>query len=262
MIQYSLGERIMTVNNVSLSYDTTPVLRDINIEVDDILVPGKVTGQIRSIVGLSGCGKTSLFNMMAGYIIPTTGQILVDQDQHRVKKGDMGVVPQDYPLLNHRTVRRNFELALQSVKGKEKTDMINEYTEYFGLTPQLNHFPCDLSGGQRQRAAILQQVFAGNKIILMDEPFSGLDTRMKDKVIELLLKIAALNEYNTLIIISHDIASCCAISDHVHVIGGNTGEGSTIIKTYDFLAEDLAYHPEIQRMPKFMDIIEEIKRIM
>lgn len=74
------------------------------------------------------------------------------------------------------------------------------------------------------------------------------------------MKLANLNEYNTLIIVSHDIESACAISDTVHVLA-NDGNGSKIIKSYDFLAENLAYQPEVKEMPRFREIMKEIKSI-
>lgn len=151
--------------------------------------------------------------------------------------------------------------ASADIADQEKKEIIDSYGSYFLLSESMDKFPCELSGGQRQRVSILQQVLAGNKFILMDEPFSGLDLVMKDKVIDLLLKIANLNEYNTLVIVSHDIESACAISDTVHVLGNPDGNGSTVIKTYDFLQEGLAYEPGIRDIPRFREIIKEIKSI-
>lgn len=262
MIQYSKQELILSAKEVSLAYDEKRVLNNINFDIHNITRPGMIQGQIISIVGRSGCGKSSLFKLLSGYNKPTNGTIGVGVDQHDVKTGEMGVVPQDYPLFNHRTVQENLSLALSSQKGKEKIDTIKSYTDHFELSEHLDKYPCELSGGQKQRVSILQQVLAGNRFILMDEPFSGLDTLMKDKVIELLIKIANLDEMNTLIIVSHDIESTCAISDTVLVLADKTGEGSTIVKSYDFLAEGLAYETGIKEMPKFRQIIQEIKSLI
>ena len=259
MIDHKIEELILSVKDISLNLSGKQILKDVSFDVHNITRPGLVQGQIISICGRSGCGKTSLFDILSGFNKPNSGTVKIDLDQHDVRKGEMGVVPQDYPLLGHNTIRRNFELAL--VKGPDSKKTIEEYAEYFNLTEQLEKYPCDLSGGQRQRASVLQQVLAGNRFILMDEPFSGLDCLMKDKMIDLLLKVANLNEYNTLIIVSHDIESACAISDTVHVMANNDGKGAKIIKTYDFIAEDLAYHEDIKEMPKFRAIIKEIKSI-
>jgi ABC-type branched-subunit amino acid transport system ATPase component len=262
MIDYKKEQLILSVNNVSLTYDERPILRDINMQVHNVTRPGFTQGQIIAICGRSGCGKTSLFKLLSGYNKSTSGEIKVGEDQHDVKTGEMGVVPQDYPLFNHRTIMSNLSLALTSLKGKEKTDIINQYAEHFELSDQLEKYPCDLSGGQRQRVSILQQVLAGNKFILLDEPFSGLDTIMKDKVVDLLVKVSNLDEMNTLVVVSHDIESSCAIADTVFVLANKDNTGSTVVKTYDLLEEGLAYKEGIKEIPRFREILSEIKSLI
>jgi ABC-type nitrate/sulfonate/bicarbonate transport system ATPase subunit len=177
--------------------------------------------------------------------------------------GEVGMVPQDYPLFEHRTIYQNLAIALGKANLNGQGPSIKEYSEYFSLLEHLEKYPSELSGGQKQRVSILQQVLAGNRFILMDEPFSGLDCIMKDKVIDLLVKVSNLNEYNTLIIVSHDIESSCAISDTVYVLSkSGDQEGSSIVKTYDLLSEGLAYTPDIKDNPKFQGIIKEIKTII
>ena len=261
MIDYKKEQLILSVKDVCLSYDEKPILKNINMEIHNVTRPGLVQGQIVAICGRSGCGKTSLFKLLSGYNKPTSGTIQVNEDLHAVKTGEMGVVPQDYPLFNHRTIMSNLSLALSSQKGKVKIDTINQYASHFELTDQLQKYPCDLSGGQKQRVSILQQVLAGNRFILMDEPFSGLDCIMKDKVVELMIKVANLDELNTLVVVSHDIESSCAIADTVYVLANNDGEGSTVVKSYDLLKEGLAYNPDIKEDPKFRSIIKEIKSL-
>jgi len=262
MIDYKKEELILSVNNVNLTYDEKPILKDINMQVHNVTRPGFTQGQIIAICGRSGCGKTSLFKLLSGYNKSTSGDIKVGVDQHDVKTGEMGVVPQDYPLFNHRTIMSNLSLALTSIKGKEKIELIKQYAEHFELADQLEKYPCDLSGGQRQRVSILQQVLAGNKFILLDEPFSGLDTIMKDKVVDLLLKVSNLDEMNTLVIVSHDIESSCAIADTVFVLANKDNEGSTVVKTYDLLKEGLAYKEGIKELPRFRGILSEIKSLI
>jgi ABC-type nitrate/sulfonate/bicarbonate transport system ATPase subunit len=257
-IDYKKEETILSVKGVSLAYEK-PVLNNVNFEIHNIVRPGITQGQVIALVGASGCGKSSLFRLLAGYNRPDAGEILVGTDLHPVQIGEMGVVPQDYPLFQHQTVMGNLSLALTGIARKEKIDTIKEYSNYFQLLDHLEKFPCDLSGGQKQRVSILQQVLAGNHFILMDEPFSGLDVLMKDKAIELMLKVSNLHELNTLVVVSHDIESSCAIADTVYLLSNRDGAGSTITHTYDLLEEGLAYEKEIKDLPKFREIIRDIK---
>ena len=262
MVTYEKKEVILSVKDVCLKYEDKQVLNNINFEVRDIVRPGITTGQIISILGASGSGKSSLFKLLSGYLKPNSGDIKVGSDLHHIQLGEIGVVPQDYPLFEHETVFNNLELALKTQTGKTKEDTIKSYAQYFDLSAHLEKYPCNLSGGQKQRVSILQQVLAGNRVILLDEPFSGLDSIMKDKVIDILIKVANLDELNTLVIVSHDIESAAAISDTVHVISNRDGNGSTIVKTYDLLQEGLAYEPGIKEFPRFRQIISEIKTLL
>ncbi len=261
MIEYKKEKLILSVNDVCMSYGDKPILKNVNMEVHDITRPGMTQGQILTIVGRSGCGKSTLFRLLTGYEKPTFGTIKVGEDLHPVKTGEMGVVPQDYHLYVHRTIMKNLSLALSSQSGKEKIETIKEYANHFDLTDQLEKFPGDLSGGQRQRVSILQQVLAGNKFILMDEPFSGLDCIMKDRVVDLMIKVSNLDEMNTLVVVSHDIESSCAIADSVYVLANTDGQGSTIVKKYDMLEEGLAYRPDIKDDMRFRNILKEIKSL-
>lgn len=258
-MDYKQEELILSVQNVSLSFGNKKVLKNISFDIHNITRPQVVQGQIVALLATSGTGKSCLFKIMSGFNKPNSGKVLIDIDQHEVKMGEMGVVPQDYPLLNHRKVFSNLAQALPHKTKAEIKDTIEDYANHFDLIGELQKYPCDLSGGQRQRVSILQQVLAGNRFILLDEPFSGLDFAMKDKVIELLIKVSNLNEYNTLVIVSHDIESTCAISDTIHVLANKNGEGATVIQTYDMMKEDLVWHPDIKELPKFRQILKQIK---
>ena len=126
---------------------------------------------------------------------------------------------------------------------------------------QLFHaYPHQLSGGQRQRVSIIQQLLKGSDFLLLDEPFSGLDVIVLDKVVELLLKVSVSDDLKTLIIVSHDIATSVAISDTVFILGEEKGKpGSTIVKTIDLIERELAWEKDIKSKKIFGETIGEIK---
>ena len=183
---------------------------------------------------------------------------------HLVTAGEVGIIPQNYLLFNHRTVYGNLLRGIahcDKKSCKEDTDeMIRKYAEDFNLTEHLYKYPAQLSGGQKQRVSIIQQVLTDNKFVLLDEPFSGLDSLMVDKVVNLLLKISTLSEYNTLIIVSHDIQTAMAISDEVWVLAKEPDkEGATITHSYDLKEMGMAWEPNIRKRSDFQELVETVK---
>jgi ABC-type nitrate/sulfonate/bicarbonate transport system ATPase subunit len=264
MNSYKKEALLLKAANINLKYDTRQILRDVNFEIYDVVRPGIVTGQVVSLIGRSGIGKTQLFRILSGLLTPTSGTVTIGVDQKPVKAGEVGVVPQNYLLFNHRTIYNNLALGLSNcgkkVSEKEAKDIIEDYARKFDLEDHLKKFPAQLSGGQRQRVSIIQQVLTGNKFILLDEPFSGLDPLMKDRVDDLLIQIANLNELNTLIIISHDIINTLALSDTAFILACEKGkEGSTITEVIDLMALGFAWNPDIKEDHKFLDLVLDIK---
>lgn len=253
----------MDVQDVQLTYDR-PILRDINFRIHNIVRPGLSQGQVISLIGRSGIGKTQLFKILAGLITPTGGQVRIGEDQHVVKAGEVGVVAQNYLLFYHRTVYDNLKLAMRhsyaGLSEAEKNKIINSYAQQFDLADHLNKYPLLLSGGQRQRVSIIQQVLTGNRYILLDEPFSGLDALMIDRVMELLMQISTLHELNTLIIISHDVENALAISDTAFILACEKDkDGATITETIDLIEMGLAWNPAIREDARFQQLVAQIK---
>lgn len=262
-MNHQKNELLLKAENINLSYDKQ-ILRDINFEVHNITRSGMQQGQVIALIGRSGIGKTQLFKILAGLIKPNTGSVKIDVDQHEVKPGEVGIVPQNYILFNHRTIYENLKIGLdysdKKHTDKEKEDIINDFAATFELREHLKKFPMQLSGGQRQRVSIIQQALTGNKFILLDEPFSGLDMLMIDRVIDLLIRISTFNDFNTLIIVSHDIENAMAISDTAYILGTNQGqEGATIKEKIDLAEMGLAWNPEIKTTKQFQELLAGIK---
>jgi ABC-type nitrate/sulfonate/bicarbonate transport system ATPase subunit len=260
---YKKEEVILQVENVNLSYDR-PILRNVSFNIHNVTRKDVHQGQIVSLVGRSGIGKTQLFKILAGLLKPQTGSVKIGQDLHPVMAGEVGIIPQNYILFNHRTIIDNLKLGLRgsmdTISDSEKEHLIKDYAQRFGLLEHLKKYPMQLSGGQRQRVSIIQQILTGNRFILLDEPFSGLDPVIKDKVIELLVTISTLHEMNTLVIVSHDIENSLAISDTAFILANQEGhEGATITEVIDLMHMGLAWNPEIKIKREFQDLVTQIK---
>jgi len=266
MIAHERLECLLKVDNVNLSFPGKLVLRDINFCINDLRRPGVLQGQVVSLIGRSGIGKTQLFRILAGLKRPDSGKVLIDKDQHEVRPGDMGVVPQNYYLFPWRKVRKNLSLAAAqnpSIKSGDIQNAIKEYADEFGLTEQLDKYPMELSGGQRQRASIIQQLINGSNFLLLDEPFSGLDAVSIKQVSAVLNKVSQSDEIKTLIIVSHDLESSLALSDTALVISKEDGkDGATITHSIDLIERDLCWQPDIKRLPEFHKMIEEVEALL
>jgi ABC-type nitrate/sulfonate/bicarbonate transport system ATPase subunit len=262
-MNYQKEEVILRVENIHLRYDRL-ILRDVSFDVQNITRPNLQQGQVVSLIGRSGIGKTQLFKILSGLQQPTSGTVLIGSDLHPVVEGEVGIVPQNYILFNHRSIIDNLKIGLRGsinkLSGEEKLDLINKYASKFGLTEQLKKYPMQLSGGQRQRVSIIQQILTGNKFILLDEPFSGLDPVIKDRVVELLVSISELDELNTLVIVSHDLENSLAISDTAFILANQENqEGATITEKIDLMEMGLTWDREIKTKKAFIDLVAQMK---
>jgi len=261
MTTHIKSQTLLEAKKVALSFDDKIILRDVNFCIKDIIRPGMQQGQVVSLIGRSGIGKTQLFKILSGLQSPTAGSVTINGDK-TVQAGDMGVIFQNYYLFEWRSVYQSLLLAAKKnslLKGKEK-EMIGHYVAAFNLEDALQKYPQQLSGGQRQRASIIQQLLKGSNFLLLDEPFSGLDVCVLDKVTDLLLQVSVSDELKTLIIVSHDISTSVAISDTVLIMGNEAGKpGATIKKEIDLVERDLAWKKDIKKEKAFIETVEEIK---
>lgn len=263
---YAYAETLVHVDNVNVHY-TSPILRDLSLEIKNVTRPGMTQGQVVGLLAPSGMGKTQLFRCIAGLKVPDSGGVFLNGSATSVKAGEVGVVAQNYPLFAHLTVMTNMMLAARrKIKDPAQAkEAIAQLLDRFGLGDRINNYPHELSGGQQQRVAILQQVVCSGHLLLMDEPFSGLDPIMKEHVQGLISQLAAADELNSIILTTHDIESAVATCDTILLLGrdkdaqGNLIPGARVQHSYDLMQMGLAWHPQIESLPAFHELTTEIR---
>jgi ABC-type nitrate/sulfonate/bicarbonate transport system ATPase subunit len=243
-----------------------PVLSNIKQQIFNVTRPGVQQGQVVAILGPSGIGKSTLFELIAGLRAPTKGVVQTyHADQQTlvpVEAGMVGMVYQTYELYPFLKVHSQLELGARKggLKGAAATEKIEFYLDHFRLRDHARKYPNQLSGGQRQRLAIAQQLLCSTKVLLMDEPFSGLDPLIKNNICELISDIAQLDELMTIIIVSHDIEPTLSISDTVWLMGKTKEGTATIVEKIDLMEKDLCWHKDIRSERKFQELVFEVEK--
>jgi polar amino acid transport system ATP-binding protein/sulfate transport system ATP-binding protein len=256
---------LLDVSKVRLTIGSTLVLDSVSFQVIDRVREGCVTGQVVGLLGASGVGKTRLLRIIAGLDAPDAGTVRA-QDGAELAAGTVGYVFQDYPLLAHRRVQENLVLAgtIRGMTPAAARKRSAELLERFNLSDRANFFPAQLSGGQRQRVAIAQQIMEPRRLLLMDEPFSGLDPAALDSVMKLVVEVANMDELNTVLLVTHDIRAAMAVSDTLHLLGrdqrdGRPVPGARVVGSYDMVERGLAWHADLLKLPAFAELESEIR---
>lgn len=268
-MSYTKNEILLQVENVSKNYDV-PILRDITFNVQNIIRPGLSQGQIVSLVGRSGSGKSTLFRILAAVEAPDTGTVLrYDKSEldlpdtlEPVMEGDMGVVFQDSYIYTWKTVSQILHKAANRNPNTKDEDIV-DVANKLDIGKLMTKYSNQLSGGQRQRVALAEQVLNGGNFILLDEPFSGLDTLAIDKVTKMIVDVSLTDEHKTIILVSHDLSNSLAISDEAFILAKEEGkEGATITAHIDLAAQGLAWQPDIKDNPLFRDLLKQVKSLL
>jgi NitT/TauT family transport system ATP-binding protein len=208
------------VVDFDLSYETldgsVKAVTDANIHVSP--------GEFVSIIGPSGCGKSTLLNAVAGFLKPTRGRVVVDDEPVRGPSADRGMVFQQYSLFPWKTVRENVEFGLK-MKGVEKFRREAAARTLLGLAGLLafeNHYPDRLSGGMKQRVGIVRALAPGPKVLLLDEPFGALDAQTRIIMQQILTNMWQRLKISVLFV-THDIDEAIFLSDRVYCMTARPG---------------------------------------
>lgn len=204
----------LEAKGLSKTYDGLRVLNDISF--------GVVSGEILSVLGSSGCGKTTLLRILIGLLKPDTGAIFIDgTDITRARPNErkMGIVFQNYALFENMTVLQNVKYAMKfHHELRTKADAIaDELVELVGLSEHKNKRPSELSGGQQQRVAIARTLALKPEIILFDEPMSALDAETR---INMMAELKRLQRVlgTTMIYVTHDQEEAFSLSDRIMIM--------------------------------------------
>jgi ABC-type nitrate/sulfonate/bicarbonate transport system ATPase subunit len=238
---------VLKINDVSKSFEEEQIIRDISIELKE--------GEIVSLLGVSGGGKTTLFNIIAGLSMPDKGNVILEGEDITGKPGKVSYMLQKDLLLPYRTILDNVALPLivRGMKKKEAREKAAGFFEEFGLEGTEKKYPSQISGGMKQRAALLRTYLFSEKVALLDEPFSALDMLTKATVHEWYLDVMEKIRLSTLFV-THDIDEAILLSDRIYILTGKPGtitkevvikEPKPRRKDFNLTEEFLEYKKEI-----------------
>ena len=208
-------KNILEVKNLSYSFGNNPILKDINIHVNE--------NEIVAIVGSSGVGKSTLFNLIAGVLKKQVGEITINGSNDYI--GKVAYMLQKDLLFEHKTIINNviLPLIIAKVNKKKALEEGNKILKQFNLDKYANKYPQQLSGGMRQRVALIRTYMFKKNIFLLDEAFSALDAITKKELHKWYLDLK--KEFNlTTLLITHDIEEAVFLSDRIYILGNKPGE--------------------------------------
>ncbi|ARO13439.1 iron(III) transport system ATP-binding protein [Ketogulonicigenium robustum] len=236
-----MSRDFLRLQHLNAHYGNALAAQDISLNIDK--------GELVSLLGPSGCGKTTTLRMIAGFVQPTSGEVVIDGKDvtglapHR---RNIGVVFQSYALFPHLTVLGNvaFGLSMRAVPKAERLERARAAAELVGLGKFVDRYPGQLSGGQQQRVALARALVIEPSVLLLDEPLSNLDAHLRG---EMRSEIRALQQRLsiTTVFVTHDQAEALAMSDRVVVMSAGkiveVGDPRTLCDhpTHEFTASFL-----------------------
>lgn len=213
-----MEEKLLNIKNLQYQYKNGDDIYRYNLEVK--------TGEVVGILGQSGSGKSTLLDIVAGFIEPTVGSVALEQRELiglAVEQRPMTILFQSHNLFEHLTVQKNVLLGVSKVlkESIEEVEKVQAILEEVGLGEHEHKLASQLSGGQQQRVALARVLIRREPILLLDEPFTGLDETTRLEMLDLVQKITI--EYNLhTIMITHEVEDCERIANHVYRMQNHT----------------------------------------
>ena len=233
---------LINLQNINVSYDKkNNILENLNLKVKK--------GELVSLLGPSGCGKTTTLRVVAGFIEPTAGKFLLGDEDYTnipVHNRNFGLVFQSYALFPHLTVEENvaFGLKMKKMSKEEIRKKVDDILKVVDMSHLAKRYPKELSGGQRQRVAIARALVIEPSLLLLDEPLSNLDAKLRLKMRVEIRKLQQKLGITTLFV-THDQEECFSISDKVAVL--NKG----VIEQFD-TPENIYSNPATEFVARFV----------
>ncbi len=205
---------MLSIKNLSVNYGKTEVLKDFSLNISD--------GEIYALIGPSGCGKSTLLKVIGGILSDYEGHILYNGSTIDRNTLNIGYVPQQYGLLDWMKVRDNIILPYRLDKSKMRDEAeIRDIVQSLEIDDLMGRYPKQLSGGQKQRVALARAFVSRPQLLLMDEPFSSLDTFTSAASQQLFLQLWRKYKVTTLFI-THNIHEAASIGKHIVLMGKST----------------------------------------
>ena len=209
---------MLKINNLQYQYKNADDLYTYNLEVE----PSEVV----AILGQSGSGKSTLLDIVAGFIEPSAGSIMLDGQELlglSVEKRPITILFQNHNLFEHLSVQKNILLGVnKTLKDSiEEVEKVQDILKEVGLEAYEHKLASELSGGQQQRVALARVLMRREPVLLLDEPFSGLDDATRIEMLELVQKITGEHKLHT-IMVTHDIDDCNRIANHIYKMQNHT----------------------------------------
>ncbi len=199
------------LRNIYFSIGNKEILKDVNLTIED--------GEFFSILGPSGVGKTTIFKVITGAVSPSSGEILVDGEGINylpMEKRNIVMVHQGKQLFPHMTVKENVEFGLKMRKLPRKyiDEKVNFLTVFFNMREHMKKYPYQLSGGQQQLIALMRALAVDPKVLLLDEPFTGIDNNLKNYIKDYIMKVQKQFKITT-IMITHEKEDAFSMSSRI-----------------------------------------------
>ncbi|MGS2717881.1 ABC transporter ATP-binding protein [Eionea flava] len=254
MVKTCVELAYVSVEGVTVGYDGVAIVHDASLTIGN--------GQIACLLGPSGCGKSTLLRAIAGFEPVMSGSITMDEQALSSlsycvppEERSVGMVFQDLALFPHLTIADNIAFGLQGSTRGERIARVAELLNLVGLSGMEARYPHELSGGQQQRIALARAMAPKPKLLLLDEPFSGLDSSMRERLVPEVRDIL-LHEGMSALLVTHDQNEAFAMADKVAVINqGRILQSDTAYSVYhsptsrfvaDFVGEGEFLHGIIQ----------------